>query len=170
MNTRSKKFRRVFVLPAILLVFGVAPPGCKKEPDRWEQAAEAPLPSKPSEPARAEKAGSTFNAAFPADGVDGYKRVFTQEKEGFAEAKLEKDGQTAATLAISDAVADETVKAKFARAQEKLDGHPLVTVGKNQSAVLVAERYQVKVSSPTLDADARKGLLSKFDLKALGAR
>jgi len=143
---------------------------CKKEPSRWDEAAEAPIAAKPSDPVAAEKPGSAFNAAFPADGVDGYTRVFTQEKEGFAEAKFQKDGQAPATLAISDAGADETVKAKFATATDKLDGHPLVTVGKNQSAILVADRYQVKVSSQTLDAEARKALLSKFDLKALAAR
>jgi hypothetical protein len=142
---------------------------CKKEPDRWDQAATAPVPTKPTEPAAKEKPGANFNKAFPADGTDGYTRVFTQEKEGFAEAKLQKDGKDVATLAISDASADADAKGKFAKSTESVEGHPLVTVGKNQSALLVKDRYQVKVSSQTLDAEARKALLTKFDLKALAA-
>jgi hypothetical protein len=142
---------------------------CKKEPTRWDNAAEAPIPPKPAEPAQQEKAGGSFNKAFPADGTDGYKRVFTQEKEGFAEAKLQKDGKDVATLAVTDVTNDAEAKGKFAKSTDAIDGHPLVTVGKNQSALLVKDRYQVKVSSMTLDADARKQLLGKFDLKTLAS-
>jgi hypothetical protein len=145
--------------------------GCskKEEPTRWDKAAETPLPPKPTESAQQEKAGSSFNKAFPADGTDGYKRVFTQEKEGFAEAKFQKDGKDVATLAITDVNNDADAKGKFAKSTDKVDGNPLVTVGKNQSAILVKDRYQVKVSSQPLDAEARKQLLAKFDLKALAA-
>ena len=59
------------------------------------------------------------------------------------------------------------MKSKFASATDKVGASPLVTVGKNQSAALVGGKYQVKVSSQTLDADARKGLLAKFDLGGL---
>jgi hypothetical protein len=144
-------------------------PSCKKEESRWDKAAASAAPTKPKDPAQQEKAGSSFNKAFPPDGVDGHKRVFTQEKEGFAEAKLQKDGKDVATLAISDASTDADAKAKFEKSTEKVSGYPLVTVGKNQSALLVKDRYQVKVSSQTLDADARKALLQKFDLQALAA-
>jgi hypothetical protein len=99
--------------------------------------------------------------------VDGYKRVFTQEKEGFAEAKLQKDGKDVATLAITDVRNDADAKSKFANVSERLDGAPLLNIGKNQSAVLVQDRYQMKVSSPSLDPEARKQLLAKFDVKAL---
>src|SRR5512133_136194 len=136
---------------------------CSKEPSRWDQVATAQLPAR-SVP---KVEGAKLNAFFPADGTDGFSRVFTQEKEGFVEAKLKKDGQDVATLAISDASNDEGVKAKYATASDKLQDQPLVTVGKNQSAVLVNHKFQVKVSSPTLDAAARKALLSKFDLNGL---
>jgi hypothetical protein len=96
------------------------------------------------------------------------KRVFTQEKAGFAEAKLQKDGKDVATLSISDTDGTPDAKKKFDEAKEKLAGkYPLVTVGKNQSSVLVAGRWQVKVSSQELDAAARSALLSKFDLEGL---
>ena len=46
---------------------------------------------------------------------------------------------------------------------------PLVTVGKNQSALLVKDRYQVKVSSQVLDAEARKAWIGRFNLAGLAA-
>jgi hypothetical protein len=156
------KTRRFLVLAFVgTALFASA---CKKEPTRWDEAATATVPG-----AAAPKIeGKKFNAFFPADGVDGYTRIFTQEKDGFVEAKLNKDGGEAATLSISDANGDDGVKSKFASATDKVAGQPLVTVGKNQSAVLVHDRFQVKVSSQKLDADARKALLGKFDLDGLG--
>jgi hypothetical protein len=149
------------------LVLALTATACNKEPTRWDQAASQKPPS--AAPGAAElKAGGAFNAFFPADGVDGYKRVFTQEKQGFAECKLQKDGKDVATLSINDLAADDEAKKKFASSTDKVDGSPLVTVGKNQSAVLVKDRYQAKVSSQTLDADARKQLFSKFNLAGLG--
>lgn len=154
------KIPKLLSLAALGLVLAAS--ACKKEPSRWDQAATATATA-----AGPKVEGSKLNAFFPADGTDGYSRVFTQEKEGFVEAKLKKDGQEAATLSISDASSDEAAKAKFAGASDKVGDHPLVTVGKNQSAVLVNGKLQIKVSSQTLDADARKALLAKFDLGGL---
>jgi hypothetical protein len=94
--------------------------------------------------------------------------VCTQEKVGFAEARLSKDGKDIATLSVSDAANDDAVKAKFTGVTDMLKGHPIVTVGKNQSALLVKGKYQVKVTSQTLDPEARKALLEKFDLGGIG--
>ncbi len=149
---------------SLVLVVAALAAGCKKEPDRWEEAAKAAPPPVPAQP---EKAGAAFNKVFPADGVEGYRRVFTQEKEGFAEAKLQKDGKDVAVLAISDVTSDPTARGKFSQAADRLGSYPLVTVGKNQSALLVKDRFQVKVSSPILGPDQRKSLLAKFDLAAL---
>lgn len=147
----------------VVLSLGFVFATCKKEPTRWDEAASAKAPTvAPQAPAL--KAGSAFNALFPADGTDGYKRVFTQEKPGFAECKLQKDGQDVATLSINDLAADPMGPKKFAGATESVNGSPLVTVGKNQSALLVNNRFQVKVSSQTLDAAARKPIFSKFNL------
>ncbi len=146
--------------------------GCKKdEPTRWDQAssaAKAPTPP-PDAPAVPKTEGGALNKFFPADGTDGTKRVFTQEKTGFAEARLSREGKDVATLSISDAVNDDAVKAKFTGVADSFKGNPIVTVGKNQTAVLVKNKYQVKVSSQSLDADARKAWLDKFDLSGLSA-
>jgi hypothetical protein len=95
------------------------------------------------------------------------KRAFSQEKPGFVEAKLSKDGKQMAVLTISDTTTEPDAKTKFANSTEKVKGYPLVLVGKNQSALLVKDRYQVKVSSTELDADARKAWLERFDLSGL---
>jgi hypothetical protein len=136
----------------------------KEEPSRWDQAAS----SKPTAiTAEGSKPGSAFNKFFPADGTDGHSRVYTAEKPGYAEAKLKKDGKDVAMLSISDTASDPDAKSKFVGASDKMKGYPLITVGKNQSALLVKDRYQVKVSSQTLDADARKAWLDRFDLAGL---
>ena len=164
------------ILVAALALGQAACNGCNKE-KRFDEAATMTTAEKRAE-LRAEAGlppvaevkqteGSAFNKMFPADGTDGYKRVFTQEKDGFAEAKLQKDGKDVATISLADSVNDATAKDKFAKSTEKLGAYPLVTVGKNQSAVLVKDRYQVKVSSQTLDAAARKTLLEKFDLAGI---
>ena len=56
--------------------------------------------------------GGNFNKFFPASG-DGYQRVYTQEKRGFAQAALKQNGQKIATLSISDTISNETAKTKF---------------------------------------------------------
>ncbi|MFO0587521.1 MAG: hypothetical protein U0441_08280 [Polyangiaceae bacterium] len=149
-------------LLALALMGAALLAACKKEPNRWEQAATQTLPGA----AAPKMEGKQLNAFFPADGTDGMSRVFTQEKDGFVEAKFKKEGQEA-TVSISDANGDDGVKSKFATATDKVNGQPLVTVGKNQSAVLVHDRYQIKVSSQSLDEAARKSLLGKFDIDGL---
>ncbi len=160
--------RRRTTNPVVLgLAVALALGACKKEePSRWDQAATAKPSPTASSASQVEK-GAAFNAFFPADGTDGASRVFTAEKPGYAEAKLKKEGKEIATLTISDTASDPEAKKKFASATEKAKGYPLVTIGKNQSAVLVKDRYQVKVSSPTLDADARKAWIERFNLGGL---
>ena len=157
-------------LLAALLLFTALACSKEKKSTRWDEAADAATQRTTSATASATAPvaeGSNFNAAFPKDGDDGYKRVFTQEKDGFAEAKLQKDGKDVATLSVADTNANAEAKTKFADAKEKLGDSPMMTVGKNQTTVLVGGRWQVKVSSQTLDHEARKAILGKFDLGKL---
>lgn len=148
----------------LLFAFALSLAACQKEPSRWDQAASA----KPTAiAAEGSKPGSAFNKFFPADGAEGHARVYTAEKPGYAEAKLKKDGKDVAVLSISDTANEPDAKKKFESASDKVKGFPLVTVGKNQSALLVKDRYQLKVSSQTLDADARRAWLDRFDLAGL---
>lgn len=170
--------KRAWILLASAAI-ALAASSCKKdEPKstRWDNAAAsaasaAQAPASASAVASAEpaKAGGSFNKFFPADGVDGTKRVFSQEKDGFAEAKLQKDGKEIAVLSVSDTQANQDARDKFKSATDKVQGHPVIAVGKNQSAMLVKDRWQVKVSSQSLDHEARKQWLGKFDVAGLAS-
>ncbi|WP_437538616.1 hypothetical protein WME79_21830 [Sorangium sp. So ce726] len=158
MNTRT---------PSLLFSVALLLVACEKEPpSRWDEAA-AKEPTPAASAAPDVKPGSAFNAFFPPEGAEGMSRVFTAEKPGYAEAKLRRDGGDVASLSISDTAGDPQVVAKFANATDHLAGMPVVTVGKNQSALLVKNRFQVKVSSQTLDPEARKAWLQRFDLSGL---
>lgn len=113
--------------------------------------------------------GSAFNQFLPdAKGTD-YERTFTQEKEGFAEIKLTLKGTEMAKISISDTVTNLSARNKFAGVTELVNGFPFVVEGKNSSAVLVGDRYQVKVMSrdPAFTAADRKEWLAEVDLKGL---
>jgi hypothetical protein len=114
--------------------------------------------------------GTAFNRLFPAPQA-GESLVFTQEKRGFSEARLKQADQTLALLAISDTTTAPEARDKFAQAKAKLQGWPLVEQGAQASALLVAERFQVKVigQGPGLAADQRHDLLAGFDLAGLAA-
>ncbi|HEU4409754.1 MAG TPA: hypothetical protein VFS43_31165 [Polyangiaceae bacterium] len=192
---RSPLLRRA--LPAWLAApcFVVLAAGCcgkdekKKAPSRWDTPAAGTAAPAPGAAADAKKedddapaarptatdppkavmppvAGGAFNKFFPPE-AEGTKRVFSQEKTGYAEAKLQKDGKDVATLSISDTNNNLTARDRFKTAADKLRGHPVTTVGKNQTTMLVGDRFQVKVSSPTLDDAARREWLGRFDLSGL---
>ncbi|MEO1187250.1 MAG: hypothetical protein AAFX46_22435, partial [Cyanobacteria bacterium J06636_27] len=112
--------------------------------------------------------GSEFNKFFPA-ASDGYQRVFTQEKKGFAQAKLKKDGKEVAKISVNDTTSNPSAAAKFDNSSKKISGYPAVERGK-QTAVLVDNRYQVKIISSDPDvftAADREAWLKKFDLSGL---
>lgn len=174
MITTRKKLAALALGVALAAALATGCNGCKKdEPKstRWDDAATAvtTVSVSPSGSAAVPPIlAGVLPRYFPKDeNLAGYKRIHSADKEGYAEAKLQKDGKEVAILSIADAEKLAYAKAKFDSATEKLDGYPLMTVGNNQTSVLVKGRFQVKVSSQTLDNDARKGILSKFDLKGL---
>jgi hypothetical protein len=114
--------------------------------------------------------GSAFNRLFPAPEA-GQELVFTQEKRGFSEARLKQSGSALALLAISDTATAPEARGKFAGSSSAIEGWPLVEQGSQASALLVAERFQVKVigQGEGLDPDQRHELLEAFDLKGLSA-
>jgi len=72
-------------------------------------------------------------------------------------------------LAISDTKSTPTAAAKFKTSTKKIAGYPAVEVGKTQTAILVDNRYQVKILSrdPSFTASDREQWLQKFNLKGL---
>ncbi len=163
-----KRGRRV--LAAVLLSVLLLTTACAQQaPGRFDQVQQESSRQKSGQAVSKDATqGSEFNKFFPSAG-DGYQRVFTQEKKGFAEAKLKKEGKDAAMLSISDTTSVPGAAAKFANSSKKISGYPAVEVGNTQTAVLVGDRYQVKVlsRSPSFTASDREAWISKFNLSGL---
>jgi hypothetical protein len=163
---------RTILLAVLALSSALATACSKKSPPPPTAAvdAAAPVATLTTDAGTGEAGAATaLKDYFPQDGAGGYKRVIhSTTRDGYVEAALEKDGKEVAILSISDAERMAYVKAKFESATEKLQGYPLLTSGKDLSTILVKDRFQIKVLSKTLDADARKAILATFDLKGLG--
>jgi hypothetical protein len=111
-----------------------------------------------------------LNRLFPEPQV-GEKLVFTQEKRGFSQARLKQGDEVRALLSISDVTSSPASRAKFSGSGSSLAGWPLVEQGDQSSALLVADRFQVKVlgQGAGLSPDERHELLGAFNLQALAA-
>ncbi len=161
--------KRVFAsLLLSLLLLTTACGGAKKPPSQFDKVQQdSSRQSKGLSVAKNATQGSEFNKFFPAGG-DGYDRVYTQEKKGFAAANLKKGGKVLAELTISDTTSTPDAAAKFSKSTKKIGGYPSVEVGKTQTSVLVG-KYQVKVLSkaPTFTASDRASWIQKFNLDGL---
>lgn len=162
-----RKLLASVVLSLVLLVSACS----SQPPSRWDAAQQQSTQKTQVQANKANNAkateGGDFNKFFPkASG--GYQRVYTQEKKGFAEAKLKKDGQDLAVMSISDTTTNPSATQKFQNSTQKIGGYPAVTQGANGTAILVG-KYQVKVQSrnPAFSAADRENWLKKFDLNGL---
>ena len=157
------------ILLTLLLAIVTVLSGCSQAaPTVWDTVQEETA----GQSATTEEAvaGSEFNRLFP-DAEGDYDVVFTQEKAGFAEAVLKKEGEDVATLAIFDIVSNPDAATKYADSNDAVAGHPAVTVGDNGFAVLVANRFQVQIRSESdeFTQDDSKSWLETFDLDGLAA-
>lgn len=160
--SRLHKILAPLLLSLLILVTSCA----TKEPSRFEQAQQASSQQKNGQAVVKDATqGSNFNKFFPKGG-DGYDRVYTQEKKGFAQAKLKQSGKEVATLSISDIKSTPDTAKKYQQSTKMIAGYPAATLGNSQTSVLVNSRYQVTVRStdPTFD---REAWLKKFDLNGL---
>jgi hypothetical protein len=154
-------------IAALLLVGMLFITGCQpKAPSQFSQIQKETGKGAVAVAKEATKGGE-FNKFFPKPAT-GFDRVFSQEKKGFAEAKLKKAGKEVAMLSVSDTRSIPGSAAKYANATEKIGGYPAVSVGNSQTSVLVGN-YQVKVLSrdPAFSKADRGTWISKFDLKGL---
>ncbi len=175
----ARKILAPFLMSVLLLVTAC---GQTQTPSRWDGAQQEST-QKPGQAKQttADKSsasnqnlpkkavdGGKLNKYFPSSG-GGFDRVFAQEKSGFAEAKLNKGGKNVAMLSINDIAGNPSAGAKFQKSTKQIGGYPSVTQGANITAVLVANRYQVKVQSrdPSFSASDREAWLSKFNLRGL---
>lgn len=154
---------------AAFLLIALACGGMGEGATQWDQAADEIEAAEAPPPIGAIVEGSSFNAALPDDGHSGTTRVFTQEKEGYAEAEYKLDGKTVITVSVSDTRDNPSAREKFAGASATVGGYPAVEKGSNASMVLVADRFQVRASSSSLDHNARLTWLEAAHLTQLAA-
>ncbi len=109
-----------------------------------------------------------FNRFFPQS-ANGFERIYTQEKTGTAEAKLQRDGKDVALLSIFDTISNPDATTKFKGSPKTIAGYPAQQTGNTQTALLVADRFQVKAISrdPSFTATDREVWLQKFNLTGL---
>jgi hypothetical protein len=146
------------------------PPPAPVTPPPSQVITPPPAPSGPIVPPKGKVTeGGKFNKLFPGDEA-GYNVVYTQEKQGFAQAFLNKNGKKVAVLSISDIVANAEAINKYVSATKKIAGYPAVGVGNNGTAILVGNRFQVQVRTEPNAAftpQDRETWLAKFKLAEL---
>nr|WP_265266740.1 hypothetical protein [Spirulina subsalsa] len=161
---RLKKFLAPLLLSLLLLITACD----SAPPSDFQQAQQESTQRGARAVDREAVAGGEFNKFFPRSQA-GYEVVYAQEKKGFAEAKLKREGRDVAMLAVSDTVSNPEAAQKFANSTEQIQGYPVVAQGNTATALLVADRFQVKVLSrdPEFTEGDRKTWLGKFDLSGL---
>lgn len=159
---------RKILAPILLSVLLLVTACTNQAPSRFEQT-QIETTQKGAPPAVAADAsqGGEFNKFFPKS-IPGYEIVPAQEKKGFAEYKVNQGGKNVAMLAISDTTGTPAA-IKFKDSTMKIAGYPAVEQGQNGTAILVNDRYQVKVLSrdASFTKENRAEWLSKFDLTGL---
>lgn len=164
-----KSWRKILVI-CLIGVLLLTTSCTEQVPSRFDQAQQDSSNKGAAAVVQESSSGGNFNRYFPS-ASNGYERVYTQEKKGFAEAKLKKDGEEVAVMAISDTLNNSAAKTKFQSSQETIAGYPAVKQGSKSNALLVGDRFQVKVSSrdDSFTESDRKDWLSKFDLQGLSS-
>lgn len=140
----------------------------QQAPSRFDNAQQQSTNKGATAVVDSSQSGGNFNRYFP-DGNSEYQRIYSQEKKGFAEAKLKKAGAEVAILSISDTLNNSSAIAKFKESSTKIGGYPSVTQGSTATAVLVGDRYQVKIRSKdsSFSSSDRERWLGQFDLRGL---
>lgn len=164
-----KKLQKLLTLAFLPLLLWMSLSACTAQPpSRFEQAQQESTRPGVTAVAKESTTGAKFNAFFPQATGD-YERIYTQEKQGFAEAKLKQAGQEVAVLAISDVRNNPATVEKFQASSLAIAGYPAVQQGSMATALLVAGHYQVKVLSrdTSFTAQDRQQWLEKFNLAGL---
>jgi hypothetical protein len=118
--------------------------------------------------------GKEFNKFFPTAAAP-FDLVYKQEKKGVAIAELKKDGKVVAQLSVTDILTEPQLwEEKYKDSKEKISDYPVAKSDSDkETAVLVAERFQVKVrtmppaTNATFGEDDRREWIKKFKLDGL---
>jgi hypothetical protein len=168
----TKTFNRFGkVTCGLLLVCLLLLTSCSNQPpSRFEQAQQESTQAGKRNIAVEKQAleGAKFNQFFPSSS-DGYERVFIQEKSGFVQAKLKRNGQELALMSIFDTISNKTAADEFSQSTEQIKDYPSLEKGSNTTAVLVNNRFQVKITSTdsSFTKNERVLWLEKFNLDGL---
>lgn len=166
------RMRRLVFALCLAALFAVSACNRGQAPSRWNAAQQTSVAGQGNQPAGQIVPGSSFNRLFPrsAAQAEGLDFTFTQEKAGFAEASLSRDGQPAALLSISDTTANPSATEKYRSSTRTIAGYPAYQ-DENVTAVLVADRFQVQIfsESDSFTASDRETWLQKFDFGGLAA-
>ena len=115
--------------------------------------------------------GGQLNDYFPRSvaGYSDYQVVPAQEKQGFAQFKVNQGGENVAMLSINDTVSNPAAATKYQSSSRQIEGNPALDIGRNGTGVLVGDRFQVKVQSraDSFTADDREAWLKAFDYRGL---
>jgi hypothetical protein len=158
---------RKALLPLLLCVF-LTVTACSKTPSPYAKVQqETSRRGAPAAVVKSSEQGATFNQFFPV--AKGYDVIPAQEKKGFAEYKVTKEGKTLAMLSISDTLNVPGSAAKYQSSTSKVGNYPSIEQGTTATGILVNGRYQVKVLSrdPAFVRSDRVDWLQKFDLQGL---
>ena len=112
--------------------------------------------------------GSEFNKFFPVQSVT-FDTVAKQEKSGFSQYSLRRDGDEIAQLSITDLRSNPEAAKKFQTPDMRVGNYPAKQDGTKGTTLLVAGRFQVKVRSPggQLNQQDRISWLEKFNLSGI---
>jgi hypothetical protein len=155
------------------LALALAACSSQQEPSRWENAQQESTEGQSDQAAAGEVVpGSQFNQLFPREAAEseGYSFTYTQEKEGFAEASLSRDGAVVALLSVSDTMTNPAAAEKYQDSSSMIAGYPAYQ-SENITAILVVDRFQVQAFSEadSFTASDREAWLQQFDLEGLAA-
>ncbi len=156
-------------LAPILICLVLLVTACTSAPNKYDQVQKDTTGfGKPAAVAKQAEKGGTFNQFFPKSEGE-FDVVPSQEKKGFAQYKLKRNGTTLAMLTINDTTGLPTATAKYNDATDTIAGYPAVNQGTTGMGLLVNGRYQVKVLSrdPSFTPADRAEWLQKFDLEGL---
>ena len=169
MQKNMFKPRSILAFFLVITIAFIAPACSNNEPtSRFDNAQQESTQSDAGAVAKDAVKGGELNRYFPKS-EGNYQVIYTQEKRGFAQAKLKQDGQELALMSISDVANNPTATKKFQDSEEMIKTYPVVNQGSKATAVLLRDRYQVKIVSrnDSFNESNRKQWLKKFDLDTL---
>jgi hypothetical protein len=170
-------------LLSLCLILALTLTACvqQEEVSRWDEAQQASSTQQAGSAPTAQAAqaptgdvlpGSAFNQLFPVEAArqSGFDFTYTQEKAGFAEAALSRDGTQVALLSVSDTLSNPQATEKYQNSTRTIAGYPAYE-SDNVTAILVADRFQVQAFSETdsFTGNDREVWLQQFDVNTLAA-